>query len=113
MLSYRLIARAQLWRMLERREPHRLWNVLPAAQYAAEESLPGSINVPLEEILHGGGYAPKEEPVVVYGAGPRCRLAQRAAEALKRRGHPRVWVYEGGLEAWRDAGLPLGAAVAV
>lgn len=50
--------------------------------------------------------------VVVYGTSGRCRSAAVAVEKLRRAGYHDVRELEGGLEAWKAAGLPVDPAVA-
>lgn len=53
-------------------------------------------------------------PLVVYGSGPASQDSLVAAAKLQQAGYTNVRVLEGGIEAWREAGLPLeGDAVSV
>ena len=54
----------------------------------------------------------KDAEIVLYGSGSRSMDAFKAAEKLIREGYRYVYVLQGGLEAWRSAGLAL-AGVAV
>lgn len=51
--------------------------------------------------------ADKTAPIVLYGSGPESRDAEVAAGKLQQAGYGNVRVLEGGIEAWRVAGLPL------
>jgi rhodanese-related sulfurtransferase len=74
----------------------------------ARGSLPNARNIPFAEL---GTRAPKElkkeRPVIVLcDAG---NIAGRAAAQLRAGGLAEVYVLAGGLNAWREAGLPLKA----
>ena len=58
----------------------------------------------------GWGIGPAHQ-VVVYDAGDGSMAAARAWWLLKLLGHPRVAVLDGGLAAWRAAGLPETASI--
>lgn len=47
----------------------------------------------------------RDVPIVVYCRSGR--MSAIAAEALVREGYTNVWNLAGGMEAWRDAGLPI------
>jgi len=56
----------------------------------------------------------KQQPVVVACANPSCDTSPTAARRLEDEGYENVYDYEGGVEAWEDAGEPLeGENVAV
>lgn len=82
-------------------------DVRDAADFA-RGSLPNAKNIPLAEV---GVRAPKElrkdRPVIVLcNAG---NIAGRAAAQLRASGVTEVYVLAGGLNAWREAGLPVKA----
>ncbi len=79
-------------------------DVREADEHAAER-IAGARPVPLSRF---------DPTAVPAGDGPRvvlcCRSGKRAAEAaghLVRAGRSDVWLLEGGLEAWKAAGLPV------
>jgi rhodanese-related sulfurtransferase len=91
-----------------------LWNVL-TDDYFEGELIPGSRRVPVDrlgEALRRSSLS-KDAAVVVYCAGPACPQSRQAAEKLAAFGYPRVAVYEGGLEAWKQAGLGIVGTGAV
>lgn len=108
-LEYRVISRSELRKKIERGDRFHLWNVLPREQHDRTQNLPRSRHVPLEAISRRTTPARKSEPLVLYSAGPVCRAARQAADRLKSLGFEDVTVYEGGLDDWRTAGLPLAA----
>ena len=83
-----------------------VWNVLND-DYFNGELIPGSRRVPagrLGEVLKRSSLA-KDAAIVVYCAGPTCPTSRQAAEKLAAFGYSNVQAYEGGLEAWKQAGF--------
>ncbi len=71
--------------------------------------LPGAINLPLHTLLlrHEELALARDKPLVVYcGTGPRACLA---SFILKMVGFTTVYVLDGQLGGWRDAGFPLAS----
>jgi rhodanese-related sulfurtransferase len=73
----------------------------------------GAFSVPLEEwsFLYDD-LAPWIEgaPIVVYASADQVSRADDLARALASRGHRgRLYVYVGGLDEWRAAGMPVDA----
>jgi rhodanese-related sulfurtransferase len=85
-----------------------VWNVL-TDEYFKGAMIPGSRRVPLdrigEEVRHL--QLPKNTPIAVYCAGPKCPQSAMAAEKLTKLGYTDVVAYEGGVEEWERAGLPV------
>ena len=85
-------------------------NVLDQEKFS-NAHIPGSENVPSSrpdfakavEALAGG----KDKPVVVYCGSLDCDASPKAAQALEKAGFTQVIDYEGGVRAWKEAGLPL------
>jgi len=71
------------------------------------ERIPGSINIPHDEIREFARRFSRSKEIVLYAASRRCDAASAVARALASEGFERVIVFEGGLEEWRDAGHPL------
>ncbi|BCS90021.1 YceI family protein [Pseudodesulfovibrio sediminis] len=73
--------------------------------------IPEAVNACVYEIIFVSSVAEvapdKEKPVLLYGAGPQSLDSITAAEKLQREGYTDVSVFFGGLEEWREAGLPL------
>jgi rhodanese-related sulfurtransferase/polyisoprenoid-binding protein YceI len=73
--------------------------------------LPGAVNACVFQVIFmeqiRGITEDKEIPIVVYGSSDRAMDAATAAGKLVENGYKDVHVLEGGVEAWREAGLPL------
>jgi len=71
-------------------------------------SLRDARNLPLTELAARAGELRKDRPVIVVcEAGRRASLA---AVKLRSAGIAEVYILDGGLNAWRAAGLPLAKA---
>ena len=88
------------------REDALVLDVRDAGEYGAGHIL-GAKHLPLARIDEGGGELAKKKdrPLIIYDDGGE-RTA-KAAAALKRQGFTRVANLTGGLDAWRQAGLPV------
>jgi len=76
-------------------------------EYAARH-IPDAVHVPLGELARRIDEVPRDRPVVAYcGHGER---AATAASILERAGIEGSVNLEGGIDAWREAGLPGAAA---
>ncbi len=67
--------------------------------------LPGARNIPLAELDSRAGELPQGRPVIVC-----CNSGMssaKAAAALRKAGRQEVFNLDGGLNAWRQAGLPV------
>ena len=78
-----------------------------AEYYGAQGHIAGTYNIPKEDLLL------RIEELMAYQErriAVVCRTDRRsakAAELLKRKGFSRVHVVQGGMTAWRSAGLPV------
>jgi len=66
----------------------------------------GSIRIPASELEERRHELDQFKPVVTYCAGPKCPASSKGAEILLRHGF-NVRAYEGGIEDWKAAGLPM------
>ena len=67
--------------------------------------IPGALNIPHTEIARRLGELDKEAEVALYCmVGPRARLGE---QTLAEAGYKRILHIEGGLAAWKAAGLPV------
>ncbi len=82
-------------------------NVLGRDAHRAKH-IPGSINVPLDDIGTAEDVLPsKDEHVVVYCANADCDASPKAARKLEAMGYTHVSDFEAGYAGWRNAGFPL------
>jgi len=87
------------------REPNTL--IVDVRTEAEREQLriPGSVAVPLENILRGVAGLPKDKPLLLV-----CAVGGRSYAAglyLAQEKYPRIYNLRGGISAWQKAGLPL------
>jgi len=82
-----------------------LWNVL-TDDYFTGEMIPGSRRVPLDHVGREVAAASlaRDTAIVVYCSGLTCPQSRLAAEKLMALGFTDVRAFEGGLQAWKDAG---------
>ena len=67
--------------------------------------IPGAVLIPLGEIADRLAEIPEDQDVYVH-----CRLggrSGRAVEFLREHGRPRAINVVGGIDAWKEAGLPV------
>jgi len=67
--------------------------------------IPGALLIPLGEIPDRLAEIPEDRDVYVH-----CRLGGRgtkAVEFLREHGRPRAFNLAGGIDAWKEAGLPV------
>lgn len=85
-----------------------LWNVL-TDDYFTGEMIPGSRRVPLDQVGREVAQSelPQDTALVVYCSGPGCPHSKAAGDKLASLGFTDVRVFEGGLQAWKEAGRPL------
>ena len=87
-----------------------LVQVLPEEVFAAKR-IPGSKQACVYEVAFFDQIAAlttdKARAIIVYGAGSGSLDAKVAAEKLRAAGFTNVTAFEGGLDAWSAAGLPL------
>ena len=107
--KFRLIDRAGLKAKIDRKETFHLWNVLSKESYKPEANIPGSKWMPLDSFTETlvAQKAKKDDFIVVYCGGKECTASQQAAEKLSGMGYVNVFRYEGGLQDWTEAKLPL------
>lgn len=92
---------------LESDQPPVVINVLDREAHEARH-LPGSINVPIDDIDWVKTLVPNtDDPIVVYCANADCDASPRAAQALEEMGYTNVIDFEDGYAGWRRAGYPL------
>lgn len=81
--------------LIDVREPQELY----------EGSIPGSQLVPFRDIAQGRLTLPKDRPLLLICAvGGRSYMV---GQYFSRNGYPEIYNLEGGIAAWKQAGLPL------
>jgi rhodanese-related sulfurtransferase len=107
---FRIMDRAELKKRLDAKERFHFWNVLTKDFYHEDKNIPGSKHVP-QDTLTAETVAKmvprKDEPIVTYCGGTQCPQSKQAAEKLVALGYTNVSAYEGGIQDWAEAGLPL------
>ena len=79
----------------------------------SREHVPNSTNIPFVypgfearvQVIAGG----RDRSIVVYCSGDHSAASSDAAEKLDNDGFARIYHYEGGMEAWKRAGLPIAS----
>lgn len=109
------ITTSELRRQLDGPNEFTLVNVLAREAYE-QQRIPESFNAPVNEpdfverimrFVEGD----KDENIVVYCAEKSCNAALMAIRRLEKEGFSNVFHYEGGMEAWANAGHPVDAGV--
>lgn len=79
-------------------------NVLGKETYD-DAHIPGTINVPFDQLKTWAQGKDKHTPIVVYCASYDCPLSSNAWHELKNLGFTNVKAYEGGTAEWRQKGF--------
>ena len=91
---------------LMNREKGVMIDVCEAAEHAAGHCV-GARNIPLGELDQRAAELPKNKQVPVLLMCQSGARAARAAGKLRKLGYERAAAVNGGLRAWREAGLPV------
>jgi rhodanese-related sulfurtransferase len=78
-------------------------DVLSPEEYSREH-IPGAINIPLEKLSTAASQLNKNNRIIVYGGAHEHSASNKAAEVLEGLGFRRVADFDGGLNAWKQAG---------
>lgn len=82
-------------------------NVLSHIEYEMQH-IPGSVNIPLDELDKPGGLPDdKDANLVFYCNGMACPYSRRAAELAVELGYTRVHWFRGGILEWRNYQYPM------
>lgn len=78
----------------------------------AEEHIKGALPLPIEEARKGDtnslrGKFPADATLIAYCNGFSCQDSMELGKLLIKAGYGSVYVFEGGLPEWRDAGYPV------
>ena len=106
--KYKIIGLDELKAKIDKKEKFHLWNTLTKEYYKPEANIPGSKWVPVDKVAEKAKeIKDKNEPIVTYCGGPMCPASKQAAEKLVSLGSTNVSAFEGGLQEWTEAKLPL------
>ncbi|MEW6500633.1 MAG: rhodanese-like domain-containing protein [Thermodesulfobacteriota bacterium] len=90
-----LVAQRSDLKLIDLREPQEL----------VEGSIPGSQLMPFRALAQGEATLPKGPPLLLICAvGGRSYMV---GQYFSRNGYPEIYNLEGGISAWKQAGLPL------
>jgi rhodanese-related sulfurtransferase len=108
-LRVRLISAPMLHRKLEAGSRLALLDLLDfEEETGSPQAIPGALRIDPSRLRHSPRIAvPDDVEIVLYSSSRRELVSARAAVALERIGVENVWVLEGGLDSWREKGLPL------
>ena len=83
---------------------------IQGAQYAGPASQPGAFNDQTQQqfgqYLQQATNGNKEQPIVTYCLSTQCWMSYNAALRAINLGYTNVLWYRGGIEAWKQAGMP-------
>ncbi|WP_138858407.1 rhodanese-like domain-containing protein [Inhella inkyongensis] len=99
------VSTAEAVRLINR-EKGVLLDVSEAAEYAAAHAA-GSRHLPLGQIEAGAKALPSNKTLPLIVVCPTGARAGRAAQQLQKLGFEKAVVLAGGLNAWREANLPI------
>src|SRR5437868_13209806 len=105
----RMIKRSELEELLEQDGDIALVNVLDEDSFAAGH-IPGSINIPVQSPEfreRAQSLLSPDQTIVTYCASFSCQASTQAAERLGEMGFHNVLDYKGGIQDWKEAGLPV------
>lgn len=79
------------------------------ADFYADSTLPGAINIPHTEIAERMGELDRSQPAIFFCNGPQCSQSPTAIKNLLEAGYPpdKIWYYRGGMHDWLTLGLPV------
>lgn len=99
------ITKEELSKKLADGEPVQVVNVL-SSDYYKLGIIQGSKKIPLDELDGRIDELDKTKEVVTYCANSMCTASMQAARDLAAKGF-NVRAYEGGIDEWKKAGLPV------
>ena len=104
----RIITREELKEQMEQGDDFVLVDVLSEESYQ-NEHIAGAINIPVRSIVKQAHrmLPNKLQEIVCYCTNFSCATSQVACELLEDMGYTKERRYQGGLEDWKDAHLPM------
>lgn len=71
-----------------------------------EKHIPGSVNIPLQNILITEKLPKdKDQLIITYCKGRKCIYSTEAANLLAKRGYTKIMVFRDGIPGWENAGF--------
>lgn len=98
------VSKEELLTKIQSGAPVQVVNVLGPGAYKLG-FIKGSLKIPYNEIEKRSGELDKSKEVVTYCANYHCAASRIAAHKLGQQGF-NVRAYEGGIQEWKEAGLP-------
>jgi rhodanese-related sulfurtransferase len=83
-----------------------LVNVLQKEQFD-DAHIPGSINVPFQDLLKQAGEWDKDAEIILYCSNTMCLASSEGVKQLKALGFKNVRAYEEGIAGWFQEGNPV------
>ncbi|MDH5805812.1 MAG: metalloregulator ArsR/SmtB family transcription factor [Gemmatimonadota bacterium] len=80
-------------------------DVRPEEEYISGH-IPGSLSIPIDELVSRLPSLPKQKEIVAYCRGPYCVYANEALSVLRENGFEAT-KFEEDVSQWREAGLPV------
>ena len=80
-----------------------LVNVLSEEEHR-KEHIPGSVNIPVDEIEENLKGLPRDRKIIVYCRSISCEASEDAARKLQKNGFDNVIDYAPGIKAWKNSG---------
>lgn len=101
----RLMSSTELYQYIsEKTDGFIVVDVLSPEEYSREH-IPGAINIPLETLPEvAPSQLNKNNRIIVYGGAHEHSASNKAAEVLEGLGFRRVADFDGGINAWKQAG---------
>lgn len=101
----RLMSSTELYQYItEKKDDYVVVDVLSPEEYSREH-IPGAINIPLEQLSEvAATQLNKNSRIIVYGGAHEHSASNKAAEVLENLGFRRVADFDGGINAWKQAG---------
>lgn len=103
----KIITCGELKGMIDKNEDFILVDVSSSQGYE-KEHIPGSINIPLEDIkMKSKGLVKNDKTIVVYCGSFQCTMSSQPAEILTGLSYEDIYDFEGGLQFWKYAGFSI------
>jgi rhodanese-related sulfurtransferase len=99
----RYMSSTELFQKLEEDKEMVVIDLMPSDVFQREH-IPGAINIPLSELGLRVKEFKKTQRIVVYGSTHTDEASNRAAEMLEKMGFRKVADFDGGIDAWKQAG---------